>query len=588
MCGIAGVFSAAGNIGPEDVACVRRMSSAQTHRGPDDSGEFIDAHAALAHRRLSIIDLSEAGRQPLANEDASVQVICNGEIYNYRELRKELTGAGHRFRSESDSEVLAHGYEQWGMPALLGRLRGMFAFVLYDAKRKACFAARDRLGIKPLYYFEQRRSERGGKFIFASEVKAIASDEGIDPDAVAGLLLLGSVPHPLTWRKGVRCLEPAAWMEISQDGVRTERYWTLAGKSHGEMRAVLSDAAERHLISDAPLGVFLSSGVDSTGLVALARRAGSRVRTLTVTFDEADHNEQTAGIARRFETEHSEIRIAAGDFVDEIPRILAAMDQPTSDGVNTYFVSKAARACGLKTVLSGLGGDEVFRGYRHYAWLAKYQGEWDAFAAMPGALRRAGSAFAASAGAAMGKESWRRLRDIGEATTESLYLAIRGFFDSDSVERLTGMRPSMPELSEDASFQTIEMRRYLHDQLLRDADVFGMACSLEIRVPYLDHEVVETALAQADEYHARQGVNKPLLVDAIGDDVVLDAARRPKAGFVLPLGKWMRKHSDELRERALQSDLDCGEIRRLWSAFESGKMNATRAWALVVLGSMRA
>ncbi|HEY4084924.1 MAG TPA: asparagine synthase-related protein, partial [Bryobacteraceae bacterium] len=168
----------------------------------------------------------------------------------------------------------------------------------------------------------------------------------------------------------------------------------------------------------------------------------------------------------------------------------------------------------------------------------------------------------------------------------SLYLAIRGFFDSDSVEQLTGMR--MPALSEDGKFQTIEMKRYLHDQLLRDADVFGMACSLEIRVPYLDHEVVETALAQADEVHARPGINKPLLVDAIGDDIVLNAARRPKTGFVLPLGKWMRKHSNELREHALQSDLDRNEICRLWSAFESGKMNATRAWALVVLGSLRA
>ncbi|HEY4087751.1 MAG TPA: asparagine synthase (glutamine-hydrolyzing), partial [Bryobacteraceae bacterium] len=513
-------------------------------------------------------------------EDASVQVICNGEIYNYRELRTELAGAGHRFRSESDSEVLAHGYEQWGMPGLLGRLRGMFAFVLYDARRKVCFAVRDRLGIKPLYYAEQ-----GGKVVLASEVKAIASDGGIDPHAVAGFLLLGSIPHPLTWRKGVRCLEPATYLEISQNGLRSEPYWTVAGKSHGEMRAVLSDAVERHLISDAPLGVFLSSGVDSTGLVALARRAGSRIRTLTVTFDEADHNEQTAEIARYFETDHSEIRITARDFVDEIPRILGAMDQAASDGVNTYFVSKAARASGLKTVLSGLGGDEVFRGYRHYAWLAKCRREWSVFAAMPGSLRRAGSALAASAGAALGKESWRRLRDVGDATPGSLYLALRGFFDSDSVEQLTGMRPN---ISEDGNFQTIEMKRYLHDQLLRDADVFGMACSLEIRVPYLDHEVVETALARADQAHVRPGVNKPLLVDAIGDDVVLDAARRPKSGFVLPLGRWMRKHSDELREQALQSDLDRCEIRRLWSAFESGRMNATRAWALVVLGSMRA
>ena len=440
MCGIAGVFSPAGRIGPDDVAAARRITAAQAHRGPDDAGSFEDSFIALGHRRLSIIDLSSAGRQPLSNEDSSVWVVCNGEIYNYRELTKDLEADGHVFRSGSDSEVLVHGYEQWGMTEMLRRLRGMFAFLLYDVRRKTCFAVRDRLGIKPLYH----AIAPDGRWVFASEVKALLRSgligDAVNDDAVAGFLLMGSVPHPLTWRREVKCLEPGSYLEVSESGMRKECYWSAATGSApaGEMRQVLATAVEQHLISDAPLGVFLSSGVDSTGLVALAHRAGIQARTLTVTFDEEDRNEQTAEIARHYGTEHNEVLVTAEDFLAEIPRVLAAMDQPASDGVNTYFVSKAAHASGLKAVLSGLGGDEVFRGYAHYASLAKYQREWNTFSRLPEAARRAGSSLAASLGAALGNEKWQRLRSLGDAAPESLYLAIRGFFDPESVQRLTG------------------------------------------------------------------------------------------------------------------------------------------------------
>jgi len=613
MCGIAGIFHPAGALSSDDVTAVARMTTAQVHRGPDDSGTFDDGFIALGHRRLSIIDLSAAGRQPLANEDATIQVVCNGEIYNYRELTRELQASGHRFRSSSDCEVLAHGYEQWGIDGLVRRLRGMYAFLLYDARRATCFAVRDRLGIKPLYF----GSAPDGRRAFASEVRAVMQSgiltDTVDREAVAGYLLLGSVPHPRTWRRDVRCLEPGSYAEVSRDipgGMRVTRYWTLADAAVSanceDPGTVLANAVNQHLISDAPLGVFLSSGVDSTGLVALSSHAGVCVRTLTVVFDEASFNEDTRDIAKHFGTDHTEVRVTAQDFLRELPNALCAMDQPTADGLNTFFVSKAAHEAGLKTVLSGLGGDEVFRGYRHYRWLEKYRREWKFLGTMPGLMRRAVAGGAARIGVGLGNEQSTRLRGLATGTPEALYASIRGFFTPETVARLTGN--SMSEIlitmrdlesaqdgqsspgsyADAAALQRVEMNRYLHDQLLRDADVFGMAWSLEIRVPYLDHEVVAQALAASDARHSRPGVNKPMLVDAIGDETVLAAARRPKAGFVFPLEKWMRGNSGELRERALQADLDTNEVARLWALFEEGRMSATRAWALIALASAKA
>jgi asparagine synthase (glutamine-hydrolysing) len=280
---------------------------------------------------------------------------------------RELSAAGHSFRSASDCEVLVHGYEQWGLDGLLNRLRGMYAFLLYDARKKVCYAVRDGLGIKPLYY----TVAADGRYAFASEVKAVVRagfvEERTDRNALAGFLLNGSVPHPLTWRSGVRSVEPGSYIEISAAGMRTEmrtvRYralQTAAAGQDADAGQVLTKAVNEHLISDAPLGIFLSSGVDSIGLLALARRAGVKPRTLTVIFDEKDHSEDTAAIARSYGAEHSEIRVTADDFMEQIPRFLCAMDQPTADGLNTFFVSKAAHDSGLKAVLSGLGGDGCF------------------------------------------------------------------------------------------------------------------------------------------------------------------------------------------------------------------------------------
>jgi hypothetical protein len=349
------------------------MADSQVHRGPDGAGMFQDRQAVLGHRRLAIIDLSAAGHQPMSNEDGSVWISFNGEIYNFGDLRAELVGR-HCFRSSTDTEVLLHGYEQWGIEGLLERLRGMFALALWEPGTRRLTLARDRLGIKPLYYHNAN-----GSVAFASEVRAllrsgIVSDEA-DPEALSQFLLFGSVPSPLTTAKAVRCLPPGHYAVATDRGVDLRKYWELgypdtrcpapdAGKGElEELRARLERSVREHLISDVPLGVFLSGGVDSAAIVALASRVrkDQRLTTLTVAFGEKgfDESQDALRIAHRFNTHHHELLVTSEDFAQEMPAFLAGMDQPTNDGVNTWFVSKAARQCGLTVVLSGLGGDEI-------------------------------------------------------------------------------------------------------------------------------------------------------------------------------------------------------------------------------------
>ena len=610
MCGIAGIFRTGGDTTPADRAAVERMAAAETHRGPDDAGMFQDARIVLGHRRLSIIDLSPTGHQPMSNEDGAVWVTYNGEIYNYAELAAELPG--HRFVSRCDTEVLLHGYEEWGIDGLLRRLRGMFAFAMYDNRgpQPLCLLARDRLGIKPLYYVA-----RPDSIAFASEVKALVVS-GLVPNrknltAMAGLLLLGSVPAPATGTQGVKCLLPGHYLVAGGGGVTTRKYWEPDAPaepgSASALREALADAVNRHLVGDVPVGVFLSGGVDSAALVALASRATSSLATLTVVFDEREFSEgaEARRIAQEFGTDHREVRVTSQDFMRELPNVLRVMDQPTNDGVNTYFVSRAARQAGLTVVLSGLGGDEVFGGYKHYRWLARHGNSIRRFSALPGFLRRTVLSTAVGYGRARGRENWMRLSSLAEGVSDAgLYLALRGFFAPEQVralldvnssevreaagEYLDGARDSGSVATGPAfrdAFRKMEMRRYLHDQLLRDTDVFSMAHSIEVRVPYLDHIVVGQA-SGLSSLPARAAGNKPLLTEAAGEPAVFEAARRSKRGFSFPFGKWMRSNSGELREMALAGGcLNRGAIGKLWNEFDRGRLHWSRAWMLAVIGA---
>ena len=609
-----------GAVGAEDVAAVERASSAQAHRGPDDSGIYRDERAVLGFRRLSIIDLSASGHQPMCNEDGTVWVIFNGEIYNYRELRPELQARGHRLKSSSDTEILLHGYEEWGIDGLLERLRGMYAFALYDARQACCFLARDRLGIKPLYYIQPPGRDT---LAFASEVKTLVA-AGLAPaerdrDGLIGFLLFGSVPSPLTSTRHVRCLMPGHYLVASRDGCSIRRYWDLNSETDDrsskqeteeDLKRLLEDSVTRHLISDVPLGVFLSGGVDSAGLVALASRNGQRLATLTVVFDEEEFSEAAPArrVAEHFGTDHRQVRVTRQDFLRELPNVLRAMDQPTNDGVNTYFVSQAARQAGLTVVLSGLGGDEVFWGYKHYRWLMQYGTALRGFSGMPAFARNPILHAAAAYGRRLGGDRWARLSFLSNRVSGgNLYAVVRGFYAPEQVSRLTGaglaeVRAAAEKYlgasngasnggSNGASsylgaFNFLELKRYMHDQLLRDTDVFSMAHSIEARVPYLDHLVVERAARAVAAMKLDQGINKPLLVNAIGEPVVRTAAAGRKLGFVFPFSKWMREAADQLEDLALQSDsLEKTGVRQCWRNFREGHVHWSRAWALAVLGA---
>jgi asparagine synthase (glutamine-hydrolysing) len=605
-------------LAPDDLPAVERMTAAQIHRGPAARGVHSHRRAVLGHRRLSIIDLSASANQPMCNEDGSVWITFNGEIYNFPELRSQLIARGHRFRSQSDTEVILHGYEEWGIEQLLEKLRGMFAFGLYDSTL-GLILARDRLGIKPLYYYVDRNAEL---LVFASEVKALLASGSVpnerDMEAVAGFLLAGSVPAPATIVKGVSSLAPGHYLVFRTSGVTIRKYWALSENPSTrtgavvDVRALLQDSIGRHLVSDVPLGVFLSGGVDSGALVAFASRAmrfasrrgprgaGGRLKTLTVTFDEAEFSEarEAAEIASRFATDHQEIRVTREDFVRELPKIVAAMDQPTNDGVNTYFVSKAARDAGLTVVLSGLGGDEVFWGYRHYRWL-NGRARW--LARCPSAARKAFAKGAAGWGRARGRDAWMRMAFLdGGTSTSQMYLLLRGFFPPQHVMKLLDIdRRQLDDLVEQhfdcsgaldgtnaSAFNRMELRRYLHDQLLRDTDVFSMAHSIEARVPYLDHMLVEYVASLRSDQKVGNGINKPLLVGAAHDPLLLAAGAAAKRGFSFPMDRWMKRSAGDLEDMAIAGNVvNRDAVRGMWKDFRAGHLHWSRAWALSVLGT---
>jgi len=630
MCGIAGIVKLNGPAAPEIIAAVRRMMEAQIHRGPDDSGivafgapssspvtpDPSGPSAVLGHRRLAIIDLSDAGHQPMANEDGSVWVTYNGEIYNFQELRTELIDRGHRFRSRTDTEVLVHGYEEWDLEGLLARLRGMFAFGLWDQRRRRLFLARDRLGEKPLYYAWQ-----SGTLLFASELKALLAsgliERRLNPAAVVAYLTLGSVPAPLTMIEGVQALPPGCFLTLQDGRLDLERYWRLAfeedpdlteGEALEEVRALLKEAVRLRLVADVPVGAFLSGGVDSSAIVALMREVtGGTIRTFSMVFEEQEFSEGRFArrVAREFETEHTEYVVTAEEVLRELPRIIEAMDQPTIDGVNTYFVSKVTRQSGTIVALSGVGGDELFGGYPSFRLIPRLYrlarltptvpgGRWVLERAL-GLLGQYGRA--------------HKLRTVFQhaPSPEAAYLAVRGLFLDEAL--LTLVSPEflahasqqwtplgyLQDLTRDyngASLSNtaslLELRTYMHNQLLRDTDVMSMAHSLEVRLPFLDHRLVEFLEKVPASYKFR-GALKRLLLQALDGRLPKEVTDRPKWTFTFPFERWLRSDPawrstlEEALGRPLDGVLDTLGVNLLWNRFLQGRVHWSRVWAIAVL-----
>jgi asparagine synthase (glutamine-hydrolysing) len=636
MCGICGIVDAhgPGSFG----AALKRMLAALTHRGPDDEGMLIAPpaapDAALGMRRLSIIDVP-GGHQPIYNETADVAVFFNGEIYNFRALRAELESTGHRFSTKSDTEVIVHAYEEWGEDCLQ-RLRGMFALALLDMRSAPrLLLARDRLGIKPLYYAVVH-----GALIFASEVRALLASRRvsrkISPDALDSYLLFGSVGEPMTLVDGVFSIPPGHFASIPAGApvrdVRPAPYWSIGealtlkvapkdapkldsnvaalGPAARGLRPLLERVVNEHLIADVPLGVFLSSGLDSTALVALASRNRPGLHTFTVVFEDLEFSEAelARAIARRFGTQHQEIPLDAGEMLEHLEEAVSALDQPSMDGINTYFVSRAAHSAGLKVAISGLGGDEVFGGYSTFSAGPRATRLADLGRKLPRTLRAATAPAVGRAGAGRGDAGrklgalWRNADALPHPYffmrllyTPAHVAALRGareLRNSSAPWRiwLEGVAHQTRGLDPFATVSCLEARSYMVNTLLRDTDSVSMAHSLEVRVPMLDHMLLEFVTRLPAAAKMRRGVNKALLVESLKDVLPPEVVHQRKRTFTLPWERWLRgslegRMSAGLNELApaLAPHMDANAVRAVWMAFADAKTSWSRPWSLYVL-----
>jgi asparagine synthase (glutamine-hydrolysing) len=620
------------------------MAGAMRHRGPDEEGFLVGETRApglaLGVRRLSIIDLP-GGHQPIWNETRDVAVIFNGELYNYRELRERLALCGHRFATQSDTEVLVHAWEEWGEDAL-NELRGMFAFALLDLRERYAtapilFLARDPLGIKPLYY-----TQTPDGFAFASEVRVLLASglaaKQLSQDALTAYLLFGSVSEPVTLLEGVFSLPPGhrmllyvpdrrrtprarPWWDPSQSPAArdTRKPRDLASAAKG-LRPLLEDAVRAHLIADVPVGLFLSSGLDSGAIAALAARAQAGIKSFTLTFPGTafDEAELARAVAKRCKTTHTEVPLDGSAILARLDEALAALDQPTMDGINTYFVSWAAKEVGLKVALSGIGGDELFAGYQTFADTPRLAKLIRLAWFMPSVLRRVVAPLVA--GLSAGRSSPDAPRKAAAAwmypdTLPHAYFFARTLFPPGQLERIIEPRFRPSTINADgvtleptwlgwlgrtadearkvepvAGISWMEMRTYMASTLLRDTDSVSMAQSLEVRVPLLDTPLVEFVGALPDAARRRDGAQKALLVEALGDLLPQEILAQRKRTFTLPWEEWLR---GPLRARLeasfaepsplLAPYLRPGGVRTVWTDFLAGKTTWSRPWSLYVL-----
>jgi asparagine synthase (glutamine-hydrolysing) len=556
MCGIAGIVSS--QLAREELrARLVAMRDRLRHRGPDDEGEYLhlEAGTALAHTRLAILDLTSDGHQPMASNDGRYIIVFNGEIYNFRELRGQLEKLGEQFRTQSDTEVLLRLYQREGATCV-NRLDGMFAFAVWDRVEETCFLARDPLGIKPLYYWCQ-----GETLAFASEMRALLA-AGLGPKqicarALYGYLLYGSVQEPLTLVEDVAALPAGHTMLWKRGGRHTHSYWHLQFGSEpiepreaiAITRSALEDSIRRHFVSDVPVGIFLSGGLDSTALVALAKACGfDRPKTLCISFDDQAYNEGNiaAETAEHFGTDHHDWRMTADEGRRLIGEFLNHIDQPSNDGFNTYCVAKFAHDQGLKVVLSGVGGDELFGSYSSFQMVPKLTA-WH---------RRLGAARGLAGVVCERLAKQQRYRRLSTFLTTpghvaDAYWAVRGFFTPGEAQELVklcvgkefnGEAPELPESStngqptmgDEISF--LEMTRYMGNQLLRDSDVMSMAWGLELRTPLVDRKLMDTVgrIPAAE----RLASGKRLLLDAV-PEIPSHLIARPKRGFRFPFDQWI-------------------------------------------------
>jgi asparagine synthase (glutamine-hydrolysing) len=632
MCGIFGIIGMKARVPSE---LLERATGSLAHRGPDDSGTVIlrdsvdeEVEIGLGNRRLAILDLSPHGHQPMNDPATGNWIVYNGEVYNFREVRSKLEREGLYFRSNSDTEVILKAYAHWG-ERCLSEFRGMFAFAIWDAHRHRLFVARDPMGIKPLYYYKSDRY-----FVFSSEVRTLLGT-GLAPRTIdsAGLvtyLTFGSLYDPNTLVKGVKSLPPGCYLTWGQGELSQMRYWDPVdselvesshqscdagsksrGKLEDELAEMLDESVRMQLVSDVPVGVFLSGGIDSSSLVGILSRNKIRPSTFSIVFRETDYSEAeySRAIAQQFHTDHHEITVSQSDFFTAIPPALRAMDLPTIDGINTHFVAERTRAAGVKVALSGLGGDEMFGGYSSFRTVPRMERFAQAWERAPKAIRDPlANVFAALAPS---NDQNRKLVALGRGGKEIVhpyFLSRMLFTPAQQSELLPNIgsdaflrakEPLTESLSHARSLDPInrvsylEMRCYMLNTLLRDSDFMSMAHGLEVRVPLIDDQLARRILALPGSWKLDTGVPKPLLVKALHGQLPDTIVHRPKRGFTLPFEHWLRSDLRPVVEAALNQIADgaLGTLisqpaaLRVWNDFLERRTSWSRPWSLYVLQS---
>ena len=626
MCGIVGILARGSEVSEQ---LLERATQSLAHRGPDDHGTVIlreclpePLEVGLGNRRLAILDVSPLGHQPMEDSDTGNWLVHNGEIYNFREVRAKLEKDGVHFTSQSDTEVILKAYARWGEDCV-AEFRGMFAFALWHAKRHRLLIARDPMGIKPLYYW---RSDR--HFAFASELRTLLGtglvSRNLSPSGLLNYLSFGSVYEPDTLIDGVSVLPPGHLLTWERGDISIRRYWDLGGDGTGDAEAgangalpsnesqiatLLDESVRMQLVSDVPVGVFLSGGIDSSSLVAILSRAGVRASTFSIVFRELDYSEaeHSRSVASLFKTDHHELPVSRDDALGAIPEALRAMDQPTIDGVNTYFVSQRTRASGVKVALSGLGGDEIFGGYGSFHAVPRMERYGQLWSHVPRVARKAASgAFEALAPA---NDQSRKLAALirGNGNLVHPYFLSRMLFAPRTRAALTPSITSEAVCRADAPLREtlrrtegmdainrvsyLESRCYMLNTLLRDSDVMSMAHGLELRVPLIDHSLAQSVMAMPGSLKVGEAIPKHLLVHSLGGALPDSIVRRPKKGFILPFEHWMR---DTLR-REIESSLhrieggplhgvvSSSASRKVWDGFMRGETSWSRPWSLFVL-----
>lgn len=619
MCGISG-FVPSASYGGDICAVVERMNRRLAHRGPDNTGLMSPGQLCLGHTRLSIIDLSEQGNQPFTSDDGRFVIVYNGELYNYQELRLELqrapagTGAiPYFFRTKTDTEVVVAAFARWGIECVR-RFNGMYAFAVYDTLQRKLWLVRDRMGVKPLYYYF---GDEG--LLFASELRAILQagvrSFSVNHDVVAEYFQYQTVHAPRTMAKGVNVLMPGHYLELDGDRASVTRYYSLhdyqpvaATMDYAQICAqvfqLLGAAVQRRMVSDVPFGAFLSGGIDSSAVVALMSQVSSGpVNTFNVTFDESEFSEAQYAeiIAKKYNTRHHRIVLRPADFLADLPEALAAMDHPSGDGPNTYVVSKAIKTAGITMALSGIGGDELFAGYPVFTRLMQLQKKsW--VTRMPLPLRRLIAAGLQARGSSVSDIKRADLLSEKQIDFATAYRYSRSVFSArtlrdlglpgDANAAVNSIVSKVPQ--HHGHFLTAvslaEMETYLQNVLLRDTDQMAMAVALEVREPFLDHLLAEFVLGVPDHFKF-PATPKKLLTDSLGDLLPPEIVNRPKMGFTLPWHHWMRHELRSTCEEGLRTFAETGladrdALKGLWNRFlrDDPAVTWSRIWHIVVLG----